>query len=102
MGSYGLEAFLTEHKIESVLLAGFSTSGCVINTAKDAADKGFIVTAIEDACGDKSAEVHHTIMTKLLIGQAHVAGRDAFVEAWSKVSAGSVRLVLPSFTNPFA
>lgn len=89
MGSYGLEAFLAEHGIQSLLLAGFSTSGCVINTAKGAADKGFVVTAIKDACGDKSPEVQEVIMEKLLIGQAHVVGKDIFIEEHSKVSGNS-------------
>lgn len=85
LGSYGLEIFLAEYKIESLLLAGFSSSGCVINTAKGAADKGFIVTAVEDACGDKSEELHEVIMKKLLVGQAHVVEKDTLIEAWSKV-----------------
>ena len=85
LGSYGLEAFLREHQIESLLLAGFSTSGCVINTAKGAADKGFVVTVVEDACGDKDPDVHEVVMKKLLVGQCHVVEKDTLVEAWSKV-----------------
>jgi len=61
LGSYGLETFLAEHKIESLFLAGFSTSGCVINTAKGAADKGYVVTAVQDACGDKSTDIHEEL-----------------------------------------
>lgn len=94
LGSYGLEAFLAEHEIESLLLSGFSTSGCVINTAKGAADKGFIVTAVEDACGDKSPEVHEMIMKKLLVGQAHVVEKDRLIEAWNKVSLNMLSAIL--------
>lgn len=86
MGSYGLEAFLEQHAVKSLILAGFSTSGCVINTCKGAADKGFVVTVVEDACGDKSAEVQEIIMKKLLVGQAHVVEREQLVEAWGNVS----------------
>lgn len=90
LGSFGLEAFLAEHEIRSLLLAGFSTSGCVINTAKGAAEKGFIVTVVGDACGDKSPEVHEMITKKLLVGQAHVANKDTLIEAWDKVSSALV------------
>jgi nicotinamidase-related amidase len=89
MGSYGVEAFLAEHDIKSLILAGFSTSGCVINTAKGATDKGFIVTIVDDACGDKSPEVHEVIMKKLLIGQAHVVDSQSLTKAWGEVSAAS-------------
>ena len=85
LGSYGLEAFLEEHGVESLILAGFSSSGCVINTAKGAADKGFVVTTVEDACGDKSREVHEVIMKKLLVGQVHVVEMETLAEAWKEV-----------------
>jgi nicotinamidase-related amidase len=85
LGSYGLEAFLAEHGISSLLLAGFSTSGCVINTAKGAADRGFVVTVVEDACGDKSPEVHECIVRKLLVGQAHVVDLEGLRGIWKKV-----------------
>ncbi|KAK9447084.1 Isochorismatase-like protein [Limtongia smithiae] len=83
LGSYGLESFLSAHKIQSLIIAGFSSSGCVINTVKGAADKGFIVTVVENACGDKSPDVHSVIMQKLLVGQAHVVEKDTLVDAWA-------------------
>jgi nicotinamidase-related amidase len=98
-GSYGLEAFFAEHRVESLLLAGFSSSGCVINTAKQAADKGYIVTAIADVCGDKSEEVHRVIMEKLLVGQCHVVDADVFVEAWDKTDGKGVGVVCSSSTT---
>ncbi|CAK7232830.1 hypothetical protein SCUCBS95973_008390 [Sporothrix curviconia] len=82
MGSYGLRDFLREHGVRSLLLAGFSTSGCVLNTAKGAADEGLAVTVVKDACGDKDAAVHDTIVEKLLIGQVHVTEREELVSTW--------------------
>lgn len=96
LGSYGLKAFLEQHGIKSLLLAGFSTSGCVINTCKGAADEGFVVTVIEDACGDKSPEAHETIVKKLLVGQAHVVSNEQLIEAWDQVSS-VMRLVNVGF-----
>ena len=85
LGSYGLKAFLSQHDIRSLLLAGFSTSGCLINTAKASADEGFIVTVVKDCCGDKSLEAHEIIMSKLLVGQAHVVDADTLVKTWDEV-----------------
>jgi nicotinamidase-related amidase len=82
LGSYGLREFLNQHGVKSLLLAGFSTSGCVINTAKQAADSGFITTIISDACGDKSEEAHRVIMERLLVGQCHVVDEETFVNTW--------------------
>ncbi|CAK7208053.1 hypothetical protein SEUCBS139899_010887 [Sporothrix eucalyptigena] len=82
LGSYGLEAFLAAHCIESLVLTGFSTSMCVLNTAKDAADSGFVVTVIRDATGDKDAVVHDTILNKVVVGQVHVSAREEYMAAW--------------------
>ncbi|CAK7233213.1 hypothetical protein SCUCBS95973_008519 [Sporothrix curviconia] len=81
-GSYGLEAFLDSHNVMSVVLAGFSTSMCVLNTAKDAADAGFVVTVIRDATGDKDAGVHDMILSKVVVGQVHVSTRAEYTAAW--------------------
>ncbi|CAK7228501.1 hypothetical protein SBRCBS47491_006924 [Sporothrix bragantina] len=85
MGSYGLRSFLEQHGVRSLVLTGFSTSGCVINTAKGAADEGLVVTVVDDACGDRDAAVHEMIMTKLLLGQTHVVKQETFVNAWEKL-----------------
>ncbi|KAK4940574.1 hypothetical protein LTR10_019333 [Elasticomyces elasticus] len=90
MGSYGLSTFLEEHQIQSLILAGFSTSGCVINTAKGAADSGFVVTVLEDACGDKMPDAQEVIMKKLLVGQCHVVEHKKIVEAWDQRDDGNL------------
>ncbi|CAK7203121.1 hypothetical protein SEUCBS139899_005850 [Sporothrix eucalyptigena] len=84
LGSYGLQTWLEQHGVRSLVLAGFSTSGCVINTAKGAADAGYVVTLVDDACGDKDSAVHEMITGKLLRGQAHVVQSAEFVEAWTR------------------
>ncbi|RAO69143.1 uncharacterized protein BHQ10_005155 [Talaromyces amestolkiae] len=94
LGSYGLQEFLHQHGVKSLLLAGFSTSGCVINTAKQAADSGFITTVISDACGDKSEEAHGVIMERLLIGQCHVVEEETFVNAWDGDFAKSTEKIV--------
>jgi nicotinamidase-related amidase len=82
LGSHGLKEFLGGYGIESLVLTGFSTSGCVINTAKAAADLGFVVTVVEDGCGDRDGIVQEVVMRKLLVGQCHVVTVGDMEGAW--------------------
>jgi nicotinamidase-related amidase len=43
-------------------MAGVSTNMCVETTAREAADRGFQVTLVEDACGTTFAELHEVTM----------------------------------------
>jgi maleamate amidohydrolase len=54
----GLAADLGSRSIDTVLIAGLSTSGCVRATALDALCHGFVPIVIEDACGDRDRRVH--------------------------------------------
>lgn len=56
--SPGLEDFLREKGIQSLYLAGLSTSGCVLRTALAAGDAEFVVTVVADGCADARKEVH--------------------------------------------
>lgn len=53
-----LAATLTAMGVDSVLLCGTSTSGCVRATALDACQHGFIPYVVRDACGDRHAAPH--------------------------------------------
>lgn len=72
MGSSGLEAYLRGKGIVSLLLAGLSTSGCVMRTSIAAADLEFVVTVVEDACADPKPELHNSIMQDVLMGISYV------------------------------
>jgi maleamate amidohydrolase len=54
----GLAEDLASRRIDTVLIAGLSTSGCVRATALDALCHGFVPIVIEDACGDRDRRVH--------------------------------------------
>ncbi|MBA2934832.1 isochorismatase family protein [Sphingomonas sp. CGMCC 1.13654] len=53
-----LAATLTASGIDTLLIAGFSTSGCVRATALDALQHGFVPFVVADACGDRDAQPH--------------------------------------------
>jgi maleamate amidohydrolase len=53
-----LRQVLDERGVDSVLIAGLSTSGCVRATAVDAVQSGFIPLVVRDAVGDRAAGPH--------------------------------------------
>ena len=53
-----LASTLTTMRVDTLLISGVSTSGCVRATALDACQHGFVPIVVRDACGDRSATVH--------------------------------------------
>ena len=52
-----LEATLNSMRCDSVILCGYTTSGCIRATALDALQHGFIPMVVEQACGDRDAGI---------------------------------------------
>ena len=53
-----LAATLTYHRVDTVLLTGVTTSGCVRATCVDAVSHGFVTLVVSDAVGDRAAGPH--------------------------------------------
>ncbi|MBF4481121.1 Nicotinamidase-related amidase [Rhodococcus rhodochrous J3] len=53
-----LNSHLTSLGIDTVLIAGLSTSGCVRATTLDAMQHGFVPIVVEDAVGDRNPSIH--------------------------------------------
>lgn len=53
-----LTGFLTKHRIDTVLVTGCVTSGCVRASVIDAFSCGYRTIVIEDCCGDPGREEH--------------------------------------------
>ncbi|MGE8528113.1 MULTISPECIES: cysteine hydrolase family protein [Chryseobacterium] len=67
-----LEVVLRGLNIEHLVLTGISTSGVVLSTLREAADKDYTLTVIEDCCKDEDEEVHRVLMGKIFPRQADV------------------------------
>ena len=67
-----LEMVLRAQQIEHVVLAGISTSGVVLSTLREAADKDYQITVLSDCCLDRDGEVHRVLMEKVFPVQADV------------------------------
>jgi ureidoacrylate peracid hydrolase len=53
-----VDRILRNLRVDTVIVAGVLTRGCVESTVRDAADLGYRAVLVEDACGDLS-EVRH-------------------------------------------
>jgi nicotinamidase-related amidase len=67
-----LDDQLRGHGIDTLLLAGVSTSGVVLSTIRDAADKDYRLIVLADLCADPVAEVHTMLVEKVFPRQAEV------------------------------
>ena len=76
-----LEIILRSLGIQHMVLCGVATSGVVLSTVREAADKDYKLTVLSDACADADAEVHHVLTTKIFPRQADVMT----VEAWGEM-----------------
>lgn len=76
-----LASTLTALRIDTLLIAGFSTSGCVRATALDALQHGFAPFVVREACGDRHPAPHEANLFDLQAKYAEVIGEAAAVQA---------------------
>jgi len=57
-----MSSILTTNRIDTVLVTGVTTSGCVRATIVDSFSHGFRTLAVDDACGDQDSEPHDANM----------------------------------------
>jgi nicotinamidase-related amidase len=70
--STSLDALLRERGVQYLLIAGVSASGAVYQAATDAADRGFGVLVVSDACPGDTYAIHDFCMTQLVGGLIRV------------------------------
>ncbi|KIO76747.1 isochorismatase [Pedobacter lusitanus] len=68
-----LEVVLRAAGIQHIVLAGISTSGVVLSTLREAADKDYQITILSDCCADGDEEVHRVLMDKIFPRQAAIS-----------------------------
>lgn len=67
-----LDEQLRKHSIDTLILAGISTSGVVLSTVRDAADRDYRMFVLADASADPDPEVHEFLTGRVFPAQAHV------------------------------
>jgi nicotinamidase-related amidase len=67
-----LEMLLRAQDLRHLVLAGVATSGVVLSTVREAADKDFRLTVLSDLCKDFDDEVQSVLIEKVFPRQARV------------------------------
>ena len=74
------EVILRSQAISHLILCGIATSGVVLSTLLEAADKDYELTVLSDCCADANEEVQRVLTTKIFPRYAEVIT----AEEWSK------------------
>jgi maleamate amidohydrolase len=82
-----LASTLTANKIDSVLITGLTTSGCVRATCVDAMSHGFLPLVVEDACGDRAAAPHAANIFDMSAKYADVISAKEAIEYVNRLSS---------------
>jgi nicotinamidase-related amidase len=67
-----LDRELRERGIDTLILAGLATSGVVLSTVRDAADRDYRLYVLEDCSSDPDREVHDLLIRKVFPRQAYI------------------------------
>jgi Isochorismatase family len=82
-----LEVLLRSMGVNHLVLTGIATSGAVLSTLREAADRDYELTVLSDACADADEEVHRVLIGKVFPRQAEVIA----VEEWARQSPSRAR-----------
>lgn len=68
-----LATVLSAAAVDTLVLAGIATSGVVLSTVREAADRDYRLVVLSDCCADGDAEIHRILMERVFPVQATVA-----------------------------
>ena len=74
-----LYADLHARGVDTLVIAGVSTSGVVLSTLRDAGDRDFRILVLADATADHDPEVHRVLIEKVFPHQADIVQTDDLV-----------------------
>ena len=77
--STAIDRLLRNLAIDTLLVCGVVTNGCVEGTVRDASDLGYQVVMVEDACAAVTPALHQAAITNLKDGFCNVRSTDDVV-----------------------
>lgn len=81
-GTTDLQEQLDARGIDTLVLAGVSTSGVVLSTVRDASDRDYRLVVLADGCLDTDPDVHRVLTEKVFVrGGVTVTSIDDFIAA---------------------
>ena len=81
-----LASILRERSVNTLLITGVTTSGCIRATCVDAMSHGFVPIIVEDACGDRHEEPHRANLFDMQAKYAEVWSEDEICKYLSEFS----------------
>jgi nicotinamidase-related amidase len=78
-----LASELETRGVDTLVLAGIATSGVVLSTVRDAADRDFALVVVRDCCADADPQVHAVLVDKVFPRQAEVVDAAELVDHFS-------------------
>lgn len=72
MSTTDLDQQLRERGITTLVVSGISTSGVVLSTVIDAADRDYQLYVLSDGVADPDAEVHNVLLHQVFPSRAHI------------------------------
>lgn len=78
-----LETLLRANGIQTLVLAGITTGGVVLSTARQAFDLDYRVVVAGDCCADPEDDVHQMLLDKVLVQHAEVVPAQRVIDALS-------------------
>ncbi|MNB80114.1 Isochorismatase family protein YecD [compost metagenome] len=74
-----LDVILRSNHIDTLILSGIATSGVILSTLREAADKDYTIKVLSDACIDPDPETHRVLIEKVFPAQAEVVTVDEWI-----------------------
>lgn len=81
-----LASTLTANGIDSVILTGLTTSGCVRATCVDSMSHGFITAVVADACGDRHSAPHEANLFDMNAKYADVVSEKEILDHIARIA----------------
>jgi nicotinamidase-related amidase len=78
-----LEVILRSQAISRLVLCGIATSGVVLSTVLEAADKDYELTVLSDCCAGADGEVQRVLLTKIFPRYAQVITVEEWEQKWN-------------------
>lgn len=79
-----LASTLTANGVDTVILTGLTTSGCVRATCVDSCSHGFTTFVVSDACGDRHDDPHSANLFDMQAKYAEVVSESTIIELLQK------------------
>ncbi len=76
-----LEVVLRSGDVQHLILCGIVTSGVVLSTLREAADKDYRLTVLSDLCADLDPEVGRVLLEKVFPRQAEVVTSEQWIQS---------------------